>query len=249
MDKVEARLVLQALRPKDIEAPQPAFAEALALAKSDPELKAWWEAQQAFDRKVAAKLKEVPVPDDLRATISAGRKIEQFRPQPILSPAWLAIAAVVAILCAIGSQQWFRTHGPLPRSEYIAQILPLLSVTDSTPSVGITSSDREAVMAWLKARNAPIGTLPDKMNSLSTAGCQEYHVNGNTISEICLMTPSGGVAHLFIVSKSALLDPPPEGSPDMRKNEDGWTTASWSDNRMAYVLATQGGPEFLKQLL
>jgi hypothetical protein len=249
MDKVEAKLVLQAVRPKDLEAPPPAIADALTLAQSDPEMKAWWEAQQAFDLKVAEKLNQVPVPEDLRATIFASRKIEQIRPQPILPPAWLAIAAAVAVLCAIGSQQWFKSHGPLPREEYIAKVLPLLGSDDHTPSLGMTSSDQKAVMAWLRDRNAPVGPLPDKMTSLATAGCQEYHVNGNSISVICFMTPSGGVAHLFIVPKSALLDPPPEGSPDMRKNEDGWTTASWSDKRMSYVLATQGGPEFLKELL
>ena len=29
----------------------------------------------------------------------------------------------------------------------------------------------------------------------------------------------------------------------------GWSTAAWSDGRMSYLLATQAGPDALKQLL
>lgn len=246
MDKREAKLVLQALRPQDIQAPQPAFTDALELAKSNPELKAWWEAQQAFDRKVAAKLRQIPVPEDLRATISAGRKIERFRPQPLFSPAWLAVAACVAALCAIGTAQWIYNYGPQPRDEYTSQVIKFLS--DDGPSLGMASTDQHQVMAWLKARHAPVGSVPEKMNSLPTAGCQEFHVHGHAVSLICFMTPTGAVAHLFMVRKNALKDPPPEGSPDMGQM-DGWTTASWSDGHMTYVLATQAGPDVLRQLL
>ena len=47
MDNPEAKLMLQARRPNGRDDAQSAFAEALALVESDPELKAWWEAQQA----------------------------------------------------------------------------------------------------------------------------------------------------------------------------------------------------------
>ena len=112
MDKLEAKIVLQALRPNDLDdTERPAFTEALALVETDPDLKAWWEAQQAFDRAVVAKLKEVPIPDDLRASILAGRKVEQFRPLPQFS-FWLAAAAVLAIFCTLGTSQYIHNFGP-----------------------------------------------------------------------------------------------------------------------------------------
>jgi len=245
MDKQQAKLVLQALRPNDPDSTQPAFAEALALAESDPELKAWWEAQQQFDHKVSAKLKEVPIPEDLRATIMAGRKIEKFSPTPSFS-FWLAAAALVAILCAAGSLMHYRLYGPQPKDEYVASVLPLLG--HNSPDLGMVSSDREKLMAWLKERHAPMGVLPDKMASLPPVGCQKYQLHGHNITLICFTMEGGAVAHLFIVNRKALIDPPANNAP-VFDEMNGWHTAVWSSGHMSYLLATQAGDAALKKLL
>jgi len=245
MDKKEAKIVLQAFRPNGLDSTDPVFAEALALVESDPELKAWWDAQQVFDRAVAAKLAQVPVPDDLRATILAGRKIEQFQPQPQFA-FWLAAAAAVAIFCAVGTSQYIQNYAPLPRSEYTAAVLPFLN--HDAPSLALTSADRDKITAWLKENNAPTGDLPAKMAVLPTVGCQKFFVHGHSVSLICFAMANGAIVHLFIVDKQALTDPPALGIPEMNHTE-GWCTASWSDARMSYILATQADPDIFKQLL
>ena len=245
MNKQEAKQVLQALRPQDLGTDKPDVIEAMGFVESDPELKAWWKAQQAFDRRVAAKLKEVPLPADLRATILTGRKIVPFTPQPHLS-LWLAAAAVVAILCVAGTSMLISAFGPLPRTEYAAAILPLLN--NNAPALGMTSSDRDKIAAWLKERNAPMGTLPAKMTALPTVGCQKFVVHGHSVSLICFTMAGGGIAHLFIVDQQALSDPPDNNSPEFNQVQ-GWSTAAWSDGRMSYLLATEAGPDALKQLL
>ena len=245
MDKQQVKLVLQALRPNGQDAAKPAFAEALALAKADAELEAWWAAQQDFDRRVAAKLGEVPLPADLRATILAGRKIEQFQPRPQMG-LWLAAAAVLAILCVAGTLMQVAAHAPVTRTEYTASVLTFLN--HDAPVLGMTSSDHTKIEAWLKERDAPMGTLPAKMAALPTVGCQKYVLHGHVVSLICFAMAGGGLAHLFIVDRQALSDPPGPSSPDMQQIQ-GWSTASWSDTRMSYMLATQAGPDSLKQLL
>jgi len=245
MDKAQVKLVLQALRPNGRDAAQPVFAEALAQVETDAELGAWWRAQQAFDRQVAAKLDQVPLPDDLRATIVAGRKIEQFRPRPQMG-LWLAAAAVLAILCVAGTLLQISASAPVSRTEYTALVLPLLN--HDAPSLGMTSADHAKIAAWLKERNAPMGDLPDKMAALPTVGCQKFMVHGRAVSLICFALAGGGVAHLFIVDRQALSDPPGPSPPEMQEVQ-GWSTASWSDTRMSYMLATQAGPDALKQLL
>jgi hypothetical protein len=245
MDKQEAKRALQALRPQDLNTDKPNVIEALVFVESDPELKAWWETQQTFDRRVAAKLKEVPLPADLRATILTGRKIEPLRPQPRLS-LWLAVAAVVAILCVAGTSMQISAFGPLPRTEYAAAILPLLK--DNAPALGMTSPDHDKIAAWLKERNAPMGTLPAKMAALPTVGCQKFVVHGHNVSLICFVMAGGGIAHLFIVDQRALSDPPRNNSPEFDQVQS-WSTAAWSDGRMSYLLATEAGPDALKQLL
>ena len=246
MDKQEAKQVLQALRPKDLNTDKPVVIEALVFAESDPELKAWWLAQQAFDGKVAAKLEEIPIPSDLRATIMAGRKIEQFRPQPHYS-LWLAAAAVVAILCIAGtSYQVANSTGPMARTAYNDAVLPLLN--NDSPPLAMTSPDQDKIVAWLKERNAPLGTLPAGITALPTVGCQKFVVHGHSISLICFALAGGGIAHLFIIDQGALADPPTLNSPEFAMVQ-GWSTAAWSDGHMSYLLATQAAPGALKQLL
>ena len=246
MDKLEAKQLLQALRPKDLNTDQPVVIEALVFAESDPELKKWWQAQQAFDTKVAAKLDEIPIPSDLRATIMAGRKIEQFRPRPQFG-LWLAAAAVVAILCIAGTAyQVAYGTGPMARADYADAVLPLLN--HDSPPLAMTSPDQNKLVAWLKEQNAPMGTLPAGINALPTVGCQKFVVHGHSISLICFALAGGGLAHLFIVNQGALTDPPAPNTPEFAMVQ-GWSTATWSDGRMSYLLATQAAPSALRQLL
>ena len=245
MDRQEAKLVLQALRPNGMDSTQPAFAEALALVESDPELTAWWEAQQDFDRRVAAKLAEIPIPEDLRSTIVAGRKIERFTRQPSLLP-WLAAAALVAILCVAGTfKEVALATGPLPETEYAAAVLPLLH--NDAPDLAMMSPDHEKIANWLKTQDAPMGTLPATMTSLPSVGCQKFTLHGHTVSLVCFTIADGHLVHLFVVDQDAISDPA-SNAPAFSQIQ-GWSTATWSDGRMSYMLATQDGPEALKQLL
>jgi hypothetical protein len=245
MDRQEAKLLLQAHRPNGSDPMQPAFAEALTLVESDPELKAWWEAQQSFDLKVAAKLAEIPIPAGLRSTIMAGRKIEQLTPQTSLLP-WLAMAAVVAILCVAGTfKEVAVATGPLPHMAYEAQVLPLLR--DDAPNLAMISSDRDKISVWVNGQSAPMGALPDGLKSLSPIGCQKYSVHGHNVSLVCFTMADGHIAHLFVVMQSAISDPQ-GNTPEMHEMQ-GWSTASWSDGQMSYLLATKAGPDALRQLL
>lgn len=245
MDRKKAQLILSALRPDGPEETEPPFAEALALAEIDPKLKAWWQAQREFDRKIAAKLAEVPLPEDLRENILIRRKISPFRPRVHYST-WLAAAAVVAFLCVAATFWQVANYGPVDRSDYADSVLTEL--TGNGPLLAMTSSDQEKLKAWLKAQNAPVGEMPRKFDSVPTIGCQKFVVHGHTVSLICFALTNGGVAHLFMVDKNALNDPPAENGAQFG-NIKGWNVACWSDSRMTYMLATQSSLDALKQLL
>ena len=163
MDRKEVKRALHVFRPDELEPIPSPVADALDLAERDPRLKAWWEAEQAFDRAVADKLSDVPIPEDLRNSILASRTVVPIRPQPQFS-FWLAAAAVFAICCTLGTSQLIKAMSPMPRGEYTAAILPLLN--HDAPDLGLTSNDHDQIMTWLKARHAPTGSLPSKMTSL-----------------------------------------------------------------------------------
>ena len=253
MDRNEAKLLLQACRPDGQDDASPAFAEALALVERDPELKVWWEAQRAFDRAMSAKLSEVPLPADLHTTIMAGRKIEQMTPRFQL-PLWLAAAAMVMLSIGLS----FHFSNDLYTFSYPAKYVPpmmqnyyekgVFDYLDSDSiSLAMTSPDHNQVAAWLKQRNSPTGAIPSKMATLPSAGCQTFAVHGHTASLICFALEDGGYAHLIIVDKQAIADPP--GTAPEFKQVGAWAMASWSDQAHTYLLATQSKPDTLKQLL
>jgi hypothetical protein len=247
MDKQEARHVLQAHHATDLDTTQPAFAEALAFVEGDPELKAWWEAQRDFDGKVAAKLAGIPIPENLRANILAGHKVEPFTLRPFF-PFWIAAAACVAIVCAVSTA----FHAAYITSQHITtdafHVATLEFLGNDAPALGMTSSDHDKILAWLKDQNAPTGEVPEKMAALPGIGCQKLTVQGHNVSLICFSLADGKIVHLFMIEREALLEPPLRAGPDIKVVE-GWSTASWSDDRMSYMLATQDNLDALRQLL
>jgi hypothetical protein len=243
MDKQEAKKILQACRANGEDAARPVFAEALALVENDAELRAWWDAQQAFDRKVSAKLAEIPPPASLRATILAGDKIEPLTRRHHL-PYWLAMAAAIVVLCVIGGG--FHTGQHVSNSRYDEAALAYLGTNG--PTLGMISPDHEKVMAWLKQQNAPIGQMPATLATMPTVGCQKYTLRGHSVSLVCFTMAGGQLVHLFMIDQRALTDPPQANTPEFKQMQ-GWSTASWSDDRMSYLLATQASPDALRQLL
>jgi len=245
VDRKEAQLILSGLRPGGAEANEPFFAEALALAETDTELKAWWQAQQEFDRRMTAKLREVPVPKRLRHEILLGPKVVAMPPQ------WryrtlLAAAAMVAILCVAASFWHASNFSPFDRADFASQAVAELDT--SGPLLALQTSDEDKVKEWLRAQDAPVGDMPAKVGTLQPIGCQKYVIHGHVVSLICVTMANGGIAHLFTVDKSALNDPPGASGPQYG-NMSGWNIATWSDNRMTYMLATQSSMDDLKQLL
>lgn len=61
MDKTRAKVLLASYRPGGDDANDPVFREALDLVAQDPELTAWFKAEQEFDARMVQKFREVPV--------------------------------------------------------------------------------------------------------------------------------------------------------------------------------------------
>jgi hypothetical protein len=253
VDRNEAKLLLQACRPDGQDDDLPVFAEALALVERDPELKAWWEARRKFDRAVFAQVRQVKPPADLRATILAGRKIEQMTPRYHL-PYWLAAAAIIAICAGLGALTMISGSktvavqvpaGSMGNQDFQSGVEAFLE--DDNSSIAMMSRNHDRVAAWLQEQHSPLGKIPTKMENMPTIGCQTFMVHGHPVSLICFTLSSGEVAHLFMVEKQALADPP--GSSPSFLQAGAWSLANWSDGVHTYMLATKAGEDRLKQLL
>ena len=80
MTNEEAKRILAIYRPGTDNERDPMFAWALELARSDRELKAWFDESLAFDQSIRAVFGRVAAPAEVREAILAGHKI--IRPSP-----------------------------------------------------------------------------------------------------------------------------------------------------------------------
>jgi hypothetical protein len=123
MQRDEAKAILELCRPGNPDDQRdPLIAEALGLLETDAELKAWFEAQQALDARIAESYEEIEPPADLKANILAGMRAHRLQGEsgkaailpgsrdtidgPTASQGWwrnpwIGVAAVFALLFAI----------------------------------------------------------------------------------------------------------------------------------------------------
>lgn len=235
MDKNEAKIILQAYRTNGADAAEPHFSEALALAQQDAELKAWFEEQQAFDRVVTAKLRSAPVPEDLRASILAGRKVI---PAPAVWRRRTALfAAVAAVLAALMIPWMLESQGKPSFGSFQSDSVAFL---DTLNHLDMTSKDVESIRAWLAGNggNKQFELLP-KLAKKPGLGCRVIDWKGNKVTLICFNTSHDGKfseVHMLVLDSKAVKNPPPDGQPEFA-HKGNWETASWSKDGLSYFLA------------
>jgi anti-sigma factor RsiW len=247
MTNKEASFLLGSCRPGGADLSDPEFAEALAQADRDPALKAWLEDQCRFDTAIAARLRSVAPPADLRSRILAGGRVS--RPVPFFSARRLwAIAAIVMAFAGLGL--WFTTQDRHTQSGWEDQAVATLGdILSGRKDFDAKSPNVADLQAWLHNNGSPMtGDLPANLARLQSLGCKTIYWNGRPISIICFHGPGGELVHLAMIDRTALDNPPPQGHP-VFGNKDGWQTAAWSQGDMAMMLLTRAPESQLRAIL
>ena len=241
MNNQEARFILQAYRPGGSDAGDALFAGALEQAKRDPGLGAWFAREQAHDAAVAAKLQSIAPPPGLRDAIMAGGRVTRPRPSRWVVPAWIGLAASVAVIIAV-SLFWLQ---PLHAD---AQELPEFALKYAARPFRLTAHNENLaeLRNWLAARHAPLPLrIPANFAALHALGCRTVQYRGKDISLICF--EQGREYHLFVARRA---DYP--GLKECRQPEfsskGNWATAHWSDDENCYVLASDAGMAAVQKL-
>lgn len=247
MTNRDASFLLGACRPNGADANDPEFAEAMALAGSDAELKAWFEDQRRFDSAIAARLQSVPPPAGLRSRILTGGRVS--RPEPWFTARRLwAIAAMVMMFAGLGV--WYsaglRANSGGWEDQSLAALSQLVSGQENFDAKSPNVAD---LQQWLRANGAPtVGALPASLLRFASLGCKTISWNGRPISIICFHGPGGELVHLAMTERAGLENPPPNGHP-VYGTRDGWQTAAWSQGEMAMMLITKAPEDQLRALL
>jgi len=245
VDKGEAREILRLHRPGIQDEADPRMAEALRLAQQDPELARWFDTHCRFYLAMQAKLKELPVPADLKARIlraeppRRGRVIEL---RHFLVP--LAAAAIVILLGAgvVSFRFWIRGDVFADGRERIVK------QAQRPYYMTMTSTNLAQIHDFLVARNFPDYTLTKPLANLAGLGCATVDWRGRKVSMVCLRAKRNQQIFLFVMDRANLHNAPDAGKTEFAKVYE-LMTASWTQGDKVYILAGPGEAADLKAYL
>ncbi|HEY3862682.1 MAG TPA: hypothetical protein VGO59_12425 [Verrucomicrobiae bacterium] len=251
MTSPEAKKILMLFRPGSADESDAVFQEARQLAKADPELARWFGMHCETYSIVRQRIQSFPVPPGLKEQILSERKVNRTLFQKH-GRALLAAAAVVALLAGLAFYGW-----PLRslNNRYAAYRKRMTETALRNYYMDLVSKDPAQVRGFLKAGGAPSDySLPPGLNSADLAGCAISHWQGHRVSLICFKSgrplPPGDQSDLwlFVIAKKDAPGAPPSGAPLLARVNKA-TTASWTEDGNAYLLAAVGDEEFLRNYL
>lgn len=244
MNNEEAKFILQAYRAGGQDANDPQFAEALNQAQKDPEVAAWFAQEKSLDTAISQKLKAYPVPPSLKSGILAGRKVVQLRPAWQRPVVW-ALAASVAFLITFFAL-WPNLN-PASLGSYRKEMAARL--TDGHYLLQMTNEDMTKLRQYLATQAGHSDfVLPAGLEGKPGVGCQVLDWNGKKVTLICMRTDQSGFVHLFVINRTDLPNPPPQGAPLFAKAGD-WMTAAWTLGDKSYLLTGRTDRDTLASLL
>lgn len=246
MNNQEAKFILGAYRADGRDAADPTFAEALAHAEKDPELRAWLEGQRKFDTKVGTKLRELAPPPGLREAILAGSRVSAAKPERTWwrHPAWLAAAAAMVVVASVTVFR-FRPTGPTGAELAAYALRDLADAHDNhtgrPPGLG-------GVQAQLVSMALPLpGNLKLDLDELRQKKCRTVTFAGREMFEICFQR-NGTWFHLYAARRADFA--PGSLDPKALLTTNGeFASTVWSDGGNVYALVTHAGAEALRRLI
>lgn len=235
----EARQILMTCRP-GVDWQEPAFHEALAVARRDPELAAWLREQERVYDAIRGSLREIPVPEDLVGKILARP------PRRGLPPAILQLAAALIALLAVALFWTSRWQASPDFADYRSSMTRLVS---KKYPMGLKSSDPDRVRKFLANNQSPADyVLPGALRGTPLLGCATLTWGANPVSLLCFRRTDGGDVWLFVTTQRELAKAPPTSSAVLAES-NGLATASWRESDQIYLLAARGGADRLRPYL
>lgn len=246
MNREAAKIVLAACRPNGADANDPLVAEALALVQCDAELRAWFEAEQAADKAIAAKLKAAPLPEDLLARVRSGIQARIAVRSRRRSPT-LAMAASLALLGLIAAL-WFNRTPTAPPGTFAAYRVEMTQFLRTFPQLDLATDRLPEVRAWLSQQHPLVqAKIPTGMERFPSIGCRTVEWQGKKLALLCFMA-EGQVVHVFVMPRTAFPDALLAAAPTFAK-VGPQNTASWASDENLYFVVTQADESLLRKIL
>jgi hypothetical protein len=245
VDKREAVELLSSYRPGmngDMDA---RMIEALRFARQDPELAQWLEGHCLLHASMRSKLREIPVPKDLKERILSSVKAgtadaaESQKIVPLRAPQWkklipLAAAAAIALL-AVGS--WLMVAGA--RDKFADFREREVKLPQRGYSMTMWSTNLAEIHDFILAKQYPDYTLPKALAKMDATGCATLEWRNRKVSMVCLKNAQKNDVYLFVMDASDLSGAPALGARDFTPVLH-LMSASWTEGGKVYILAAPG---------
>ncbi|MEM6600576.1 MAG: hypothetical protein AAF649_04245 [Verrucomicrobiota bacterium] len=241
MDKEEAKLILGCYRPNGRDASDPEMRQALELAEHDPELSIWFKREQEIDSVICQKVSECQVPESLKTSIIAGRKLvkinSRFKPPQLLAMAAVLIALIaVSVVIFPGDQN--------PGGSFIAQDgflkfrSEMVQFVQSGFELDVQTGDTEELNQWFMQHSSPLIDSDAAQHLAQHAmGCKAFRWDGKPVSLMCYRVDEDQVLHLFVMDlQQQELGGLPQQDTKLLETVNQRSTASWQENGKAYLL-------------
>jgi hypothetical protein len=247
----EAKPILLLYRPGTADAEDPPVAEALALAKREPELARWLEEHCARQEALRAKIRQITVPAGLKEQIiseqAARERMIYWRPR-------LALAAVVAIILLVSLATFWGPHRPSDDTLAIYRN-QMVGLALRGYGMDLTTNDQALIRTYLAKNQAPSDyILPAALQKAAVTGCAVEGWQNVKVSMICFRTGrplppnQSSDLWLFVVERASLKDAPEAGQTRF-VTANRLITAVWAQGDKVYLLGTEGDESALREFL
>lgn len=251
MNVNEAKIVLLRYRPETADAEDPLVAEALALAKSDPELARWLAAHLAQQEGLRAKFKQIAPPAGLKEQIISEHRASRQRAMARLL--WASVAVLLLLLGTL-AVLWHPRSVPAENTLAIYQ-KQMVRVALGGYAMDLLTNDLASIRTHLARSGAPADfSLPPPLQHTVVTGCAVREWQGANISLVCFRTgkplPPGSASDLwlFVVDRTAVTNAPAAASPQLAR-VNRLMTATWTDGNQLYFLGVSGQEADIKKYL
>ena len=264
MTREEAQNILQVCRPGNNEDfNDPLIAEAMALLEKDSELKAWFEAEQAFDTQMAAELEAIAPPADLKASLLAGMRAHSLQAEESSTEAavattraawwrnpWIGIAALFVFMAVIMNQPSDPAANlRVAQASAVPGVLQFLS--DRIDGLQPDSFDKrdaqfEALQSFLVSHGKPSpATKPPCFNKMQTIGCVTFDYGDTKLSMICFN--NGSLYHLSTATKVNFPDELPDEPQTYQLKDKAFKL--WIEGDQVRIITVHGTEEDIPEFI
>jgi len=228
MDSDEAKRILARYRPGDTDSPDPRMAQALKLAREDPQLAAWFGQHCAAHVKLPVE-PEAVAPPVLKghSDTAAGRFLLMNRP--------VIIMVVVASVALLAAALWVHVNS-LPQNSFDSYRDRMARLVQRSYPMKTAATDQVQIRNYFLAnQGAAHFSLPRNLEKLPGAGAAVFTWHSQPVSLLGLDAGGGTNLYLFLIKQSAFVKASIPGQPQFI-SVGRLMTASWTVGDTIYLL-------------